>query len=328
MIGDRVEPKRFSIYLPITHHSSLITALNLPAFAKINWNLRVLGRRANGFHEICTIFQTISLCDDLTFELADEISLTCDQADIPIDENNLIVRAANRLRERFSVSQGARIHLEKRIPSPGGLGGGSSDAAVALVALVKLWRIEISAIELNEIAAALGADVPFFLIGGTALGTGLGTQIEPLADVPKTLLLVVTPEENVSTADAYKSLDAPGLTEKSLSGILAICRFETGDRKFLETELHNDFENTVFSGKPEIARVKQTLLRLNARNALMSGSGASVYGVFDDPAVRAQTARRLRETEKSWKVFECETISAIEYQKKMFRGLQVSDDLL
>ena len=300
----------------------------LSAFAKINWSLRVLGRRADGFHEICTVFQTISLCDNLTFELADEVSLTCDQADIPVDENNLIVRAANSLRERFAVSQGVQIHLEKRIPSPGGLGGGSSDAAVALIGLAKLWQIKVSHLELNEIAAALGADVPFFLVGGTALGTGLGTKIEPLADVPKTFLLVVTPAENVVTADAYKSLNAPGLTEESLSGILAICRFETGGAKFLETALHNDFENTVFADKPEIARVKQTLLRLNARNALMSGSGASVYAVFDDSAARAQAAQQLRETEKNWKVFECETVPAVEYQKNLFRGWQVSSDLL
>lgn len=280
----------------------------------------MLGRRADGFHEICTVFQTVSLQDNLTFELADEVSLTCNQADIPVDENNLIVRAANVLRERFFVPSGAQIHLDKRIPSPGGLGGGSSDAAIALLALIKLWRIEISKTELTEIAASLGADVPFFLTGGTALGTGLGTRIEPLADVPKTLLLIVTPAESVSTAAAYKALGAPGLTDQILSGILAICRFETGDAKFLETELHNDFENTVFADKPEIARVKEALFRANARNALMSGSGASVFGIFDDLATRTQAAQQLRETEESWKVFECETISAGEYQKKLFRG--------
>lgn len=293
--------------------------LLLPAFAKINWNLRVLGRRADGLHEICTTFQTVSLHDDLSFDLADKISLTCDRADVPVDKNNLIVRAANSLRERFLVSDGARIHLVKRIPSPGGLGGGSSDAAIALLALTKLWKLEIDASELVRIAASLGADVPFFLSGGTALGTGLGTDIEMLADAPKTRLLIVTPPEKVLTAEAYKSLRAPDLTDKSLSGILTICRFETADRKFLETELHNDFENQVFRDKPEIARVKQSLLASGAANALMSGSGASVFGIFENEIVRARASEFLRENEIDWQVFECETVSRPEYRESLLK---------
>lgn len=296
--------------------------MRLPAFAKINWNLRVLGRRDDGFHEICTVFQTVSLRDELTFELADEIVLSCDDANIPIDENNLIVRAASILRARFSVQKGARIHLTKRIPSPGGLGGGSSDAATTLIGLAQLWRINVSQVELIEIGATLGADVPFFLFGGTALGTGLGTEIERLPDAPKRLLLIVTPPETVLTKDAYQSLNAARLTEKNKNDILTICRFEAADANALGQSLHNDFENTVFRQKPEIERVKQVLLANSAKNALMSGSGASVFGIFENKTTRATAAKLLRTTETSWKIFECETISRYEYQQKVFSTLR------
>ncbi|MBC7796415.1 MAG: 4-(cytidine 5'-diphospho)-2-C-methyl-D-erythritol kinase, partial [Pyrinomonadaceae bacterium] len=194
----------------------------VPAFAKINWDLRVLGRRDDGFHEICTIFQTVSLCDYLTFNRADELTLTCDVSTVPVDESNLVLKAANALREKFQIKKGAKIHLEKRIPSPGGLGGGSSNAAIALLALSKLWEIEVSRDDLSSIGATIGADVPFFLYGGTAFGSGLGTRIETLPDVQKKLLLIVTPYENVSTAEAYKSLNAPRLTVETASSILHI----------------------------------------------------------------------------------------------------------
>jgi 4-diphosphocytidyl-2-C-methyl-D-erythritol kinase len=288
--------------------------MRLPAFAKINWTLRVAGRRADGFHEICTIFQTVSLADYLTFELASDLILTCDAPHVPIDKSNLVWRAANALQQKFSINAGARIHLEKRIPSPGGLGGGSSDAAVALVALSHLWQIETTKSELARAGATLGADVPFFLTGGTALGTGLGNEIESLPDVPKQLLLVVTPDENVSTAEAYRALKAPVLTNEISKSILQICRFEAQNLDFLQTKLQNDFETTVFRLKPEIARVKAILLEIGAREALMSGSGASVFGIFDNEQMRRSAFEKLTQNETSWRVFLCETISRGEYQ--------------
>src|SRR6266404_1886585 len=155
---------------------------SLPSYAKINWNLRILGKRGDGFHEICTVFQTISLHDTLHFTANDELFLTCDDPEIPTDEGNLITEAANKLNEKFGTNFGTRIHLEKRIPSPGGLGGGSSNAAVTLIGLMRLWELEIAPSDLQSIAEQLGSDVPFFLRGGTALGTGRGEQIETLDD--------------------------------------------------------------------------------------------------------------------------------------------------
>ena len=301
--------------------------IRLRAFAKINWTLRVLGKRADGFHEICTVFQTVSLADRLTFEPASEIVLTCDKADVPIDERNLVVRAANFLRERFSIEKGARIHLEKHIPSPGGLGGGSSDAAVALIALAQLWEIKIGKSELSEIGAKLGADVPFFINGGTAFGTGLGTEIEVLPDVPKKPLLIVTPDEKVPTGEAYKSLNARLLTNEKSKPILEICRFEAENHGFLQTGLHNDFEKTIFRLRPEIARVKQTLLHLNARAALLSGSGASVFAIFDNDEQRQQAADFLRRNEILWRAFLCETVSRDEYKKQFEPCWNLLEDL-
>jgi 4-diphosphocytidyl-2-C-methyl-D-erythritol kinase len=286
-----------------------------------------LGKRADGFHEICTVFQTVSLADRLTFESASETVLTCDAPSVPTNESNLIIRAANALRERFLIEKGARIHLEKRIPSPGGLGGGSSDAAIALIALARLWEIETNKRELCGIGAKLGADVPFFLTGGTALGTGLGTEIEILPDFPKTLLLIVTPDENVPTGEAYKSLDAPLLTNENAKTILEICRFEAKKPDFLQTGLYNDFEKTIFRLRPEIVRVRNRLLQLGARAALLSGSGASVFAIFDNNESRQIAAEFLKQSETAWRMFECETVSREEYKRQLEPCWNLLEDL-
>ncbi|HLM61622.1 MAG TPA: 4-(cytidine 5'-diphospho)-2-C-methyl-D-erythritol kinase, partial [Pyrinomonadaceae bacterium] len=164
-------------------------SFTFPSYAKINLFLRVLGKRADGFHEICTIFQTVSLCDYLTFSENEKIVLICDDEKIPIGDKNLIVKAANSLRDEFDIKKGAKIRLQKNIPAPGGLGGGSSNAAIALLGLVKLWKLEIDFEQLCEIGKNLGSDVPFFFYGGTALGTGRGTEIFSLEDFRKNFLL-------------------------------------------------------------------------------------------------------------------------------------------
>lgn len=208
------------------------------------------------------------------------------------------------------------MHLEKRIPSPGGLGGGSADAAVTLLALSHLWQIETSVAELSEIGASLGADVPFFLHGGTAFATGLGTEIEPLADVPPQSLIIITPNISVPTAAAYKSLNAPRLTDADSLGILTICRAARIDN-LRQTELVNDFEKTIFRLEPEIELAKNRLLESGATAALLSGSGASVFGIFDNEATRSAAVEKLRQTANDWRIFACETISRAEYRKSL-----------
>jgi len=291
----------------------LRNSFTLPSFAKINWFLRILGKRDDGFHELCTVFQAISLHDDLTFCKSDEIVLTCSDKNIPTDDKNLIVKAANILSEKYCVKEGAKIHLEKRIPAPGGLGGGSSNAAVALLGLAKLWQIESNFEELLKIGKHLGSDVPFFFYGGTAFGTGRGTEIFPLNDFEENYILIVTPNIAVSTAEAFTRLNATHLTIKASKSILQICRNEAQALDLRQVELVNDFEKTVFEIEFEIGRVKGKLFDCGCVRALMSGSGASVFAVFDNKR-KLEIALDELKSEQGWRVFSVKTISRLEYQ--------------
>jgi 4-diphosphocytidyl-2-C-methyl-D-erythritol kinase len=288
-------------------------SFTLPSFAKINWLLRVWGKRDDGYHELCTVFQTVSLHDDIYFAESEEIVLTCDNPQIPCDESNLIVKAANILRERFDVKKGAGIHLTKRIPAPGGLGGGSSNAATALLGLARLWKIENAENQLIEIGKNIGADVPFFFCGGTALGVGRGTEIMPLKDLTEKFLLIITPPVNVPTGEAFRRLGAPRLTNEKAKSILRICRTAAENFDLRQTKLKNDFEASVFAAAPEIERVKNKLLEHGAIIALLSGSGASVFAVFDNQETRQATIKAT-ETEKHWRMFAVTTTSRDEFR--------------
>jgi 4-diphosphocytidyl-2-C-methyl-D-erythritol kinase len=260
----------------------------LPSFAKINWTLQILGRRKDGYHELCTLFQTISLHDSLTFAESDRLTLTCDQPGIPTNEENLIIKAARALQEKKGIVKGASIYLEKRIPSPGGLGGGSSNAAVALIGMARLWEIEPHIENLQSIAGQLGSDVQFFLHGGTAMGTGRGEIIEQVGDIDEKFMLVVIPDVNVSTHQAFQRIDASNLTKDEPESILRVCRFmaESGDLR--NKTLINDFEASVFPAEPEIARVKTR-----------------------------QAALKALEIESNWRKFAVATISRDKYREAL-----------
>jgi 4-diphosphocytidyl-2-C-methyl-D-erythritol kinase len=291
-------------------------SFRLPAFAKINWFLNVLGKRNDGFHELCTAYQTISLHDNLTFSESEELSLTCDNPNIPNDRSNLIIRAALILKERFGAQKGAKIHLEKNIPSPGGLGGGSSDAAITLIGLAKMWELKISFDELCRIGETLGSDVPFFFYGGTAIGTGRGAEIAPIEDVKEEFLLIVTPNVDVSTADAFARLNATHLTNFDPKSILKICHNEAEMRHFRQSNSKNDFEPVIFKIEPEIERVKKRLLETGAKKASMSGSGASVFGIFDNEETRQATLKAI-ENEHNWRKFAVATVSRNNYREAL-----------
>lgn len=294
----------------------MLSAITLPSFAKINLQLRVVGKRKDGYHELFTVFQTVSLKDELIFSENDMIALTCNDSTIPTDNKNLIVRAAYDLKEKCGVRSGASIHLEKNIPSPGGLGGGSSNAAVTLLGLRRLWKLDVSDDSLFEVAAGLGSDVPYFLHGGTAIGTGRGELIEEIDDVTEQFLLIVTPDIAVSTTDAFARLDAPSLTKIESNRILRVCRLEANRLDLHQTKLIIDFEESVFDAHPEIRRVKETLLRLGAVGAAMSGSGASVFAIFDKTETR-QAAIKALDHESTWRKFAVATISRDEYREAL-----------
>ena len=297
------------------------SSLSLPSFAKINWSLEVLGKRPDGYHEVRTVLQTISLQDDLHFELTEDraVSLSCDNPDIPTGSDNLILRAARALQERFEVEQGIRIRLEKRIPIKGGLGGASSNAAVTLMALKHLWQVKPAASELLEIAARLGADVPFFLFGGCVRATGIGATLSPLSDAPEPVrrhLIVITPNTAISTAAAYNALDSRALTTKNANPILSVSQSEanTGHSQpwTLEDSLENDFESVIFDIEPEIRRTKETLLQAGALGALLAGSGSSVFGIFTNREDQQRAVNEIK-LEAGWRIFPCVTVSRNEY---------------
>lgn len=287
--------------------------LSLPSFAKINWSLRVLGKRSDGYHELCTVFQTVSLCDRIDFEVSENLSLTCSDPRIPTTADNLILKAAERLRAAAGISLGARIHLEKRIPSPGGLGGGSSNAAVALIGLSRLWEVDAASI-LPQLAAEIGADVPFFLYGGTAIGTGRGDVIEPIDDIPSGQMLIVTPDIAIPTAEVFARFRAETLTDTDQNHNLSVCRAEAEKLRPAVSELVNDLEGIVFKAFPEVARVKMALEEHGAVNAVLCGSGASVVGVFDKQETR-QTAENALDGESTWRKFAVSAVSRSEYRE-------------
>jgi 4-diphosphocytidyl-2-C-methyl-D-erythritol kinase len=291
------------------------TAFALPSFAKINLSLRVLGRRADGYHEIRTVFQTITLRDRLSFRALEDprVELECDAPGVPADDSNLVVRAAKLLRERFRVSRGASIKLEKSIPAGGGLGGGSSNAAVALAALARLWGVETTRDELCDLGSSLGADVPFFFTGGTARGTGRGAQVAPLADAAAANLLVVAPRVKISTAEAYKSLNAPALTKEIAPANLLVSRARADFYDSLPAPLANDFEPVVYGLHPEVGRARDALVGAGAKGALLSGSGSSVFGVFESSDEVARARERIK-VEAGWRVFPCATLARADYR--------------
>ena len=286
---------------------------SLPSFAKINWTLRVLGKRDDGFHELCTVFQTVSLHDTITFEESDRLEFTCDDPSIPTDDSNLIIRAAKELQSAIPslAGKGAKIHLQKRIPSPGGLGGGSSNAAVAISGLAKLWNVTATSFDAT-ISRRLGADVPFFNYGGTALGTGRGDDIELITDRDEKYMLIVTPKLSIPTASVFQSLGAPTLTRDEFVRNLTVCRNEAKYFSTRQLASSNDLEASVLSMHPEVGRVKAKLLELGAISAAMSGSGASVFAVFDNRETR-QTALDALEEYRDWRKFAVATVSRDEY---------------
>ena len=249
------------------------------------------------------------------FELRDddEIRLTCDDPAIPLDDSNLIVRAAKALQKD---DRGVNISLTKRIPARGGLGGGSSNAAMTLLALNHLWRRDLSDTELMHIAGVLGADVPFFLIGGSVEGRGRGTDLSSVDDVADQHLIVITPNAAVSTATAYASLNRGSLTTLESASILSSSFARPVSGHSGQWSLHNDFEVMIFEIEPEIRRAKVALLDAGARGALLAGSGSSVFGIFDDEAARDRALDNLR-AESGWRVFSCRTLSRAEYVRAL-----------
>jgi 4-diphosphocytidyl-2-C-methyl-D-erythritol kinase len=255
----------------------------------------VLFRREDGYHELRTILQTVDLYDRLSFELRSsgiELDMPdMDDSSLPTGSENLVVRAAELLAEQMGRPVGVRIELEKRIPVGRGLGGGSSDAAVALLALNELWQGGLSYRDLSGLGAELGMDVPFFLFGGTALGVGRGDEIFPLAHQVAVPIVLILPDFAISTAAAYQNLI---LTKRESSLTLHSFASSTFGGGNGLSDLTNDLETATGEHLSSINGYKQILLELGAVASLMSGSGSAVFGIFDDELVTRSAAQSLK----------------------------------
>jgi 4-diphosphocytidyl-2-C-methyl-D-erythritol kinase len=291
-------------------------SIRVPAYAKVNLRLDVLGRRADGYHELRTIFQAISLHDTLALETKRERGIDLciagnSQLAAEPGLDNLVYRALDQLSRELALGHGVRAVLTKRIPVGRGLGGGSSDAAAALVGLLRLSAKRVAPERLLAMASGLGADVPFFLHGGRALGIGRGDEIYPLPDAKRREVLVVSPRDlAVPTKDAYQWLSRE-LTKAEdptkLMRFCALCWSPQGGA------LSNDFEAAVFPRYSRLAAIKRKLLELGAAEASLAGSGSAVFGVYQHPAKARRAARAFPNDQ----VFLCSTLSRAEYRRKM-----------
>ena len=270
-----------------------MTLLRFRPCAKMNLGLEVLSKRADGYHEIRTVLQSIALHDLLEVNPApDGIAFTCSDPALPAGEDNLVVKAARLIQRESGCAKGARIHLVKRIPSQAGLGGGSSDAACALLALNQLWRLGLGRKDLASLAARLGSDVPYFLVGGTALALGRGEEVYPLPDAPQLYLLVVKPAQGMPTAEAY------GLIDRALTGPRDVHRIASIVQGLVEGGLNerlcfNRFEEVILPGSGEGSAIRQALLEGGASLAILAGSGSAWVGLFPDRAAAQATHRRM-----------------------------------
>ncbi len=266
-------------------------ALTVTARAKVNLFLTVGECLPSGYHQVRTVLQSISLADELNISPASDIVFLCDDKSLA-DETNLVVRAARLLRERYGVGDGAALSLSKRIPAGAGLGGGSADAAAALMALSHFWGLRTSLDELREIGAELGADIPFCLAGGTAMATGFGEEIISLSDLELGEFLIVKPHRSLETARVYRewdelSLGRPAASADRLDFMLKA--IDSNDRDAVIKNLENDLDGAAERLLPEIRWAKETALHFGAEAAMVTGSGSAIM-VFPS---KTNDARRL-----------------------------------
>ena len=290
-------------------------AIRVRAHAKINLDLRVLGTRADGYHELRTVFQAISLHDTLTIvPRQGPFAIECATAGIPLDRTNLIWKAADalwRAARRPGEPRDVLVRLDKAILPKAGLGGGSADAAAALLALARAWRLDVKPSQLTDVAAVLGADVPFFLSGGTALGLGRGEEIYPLADLPRHWVVLLIPGFGVSTADAYAWYDADRDVDR---GGAREPQHVPGPWPSRAAQMINDLEPPIARRHPEIDQMKAALRRAGALAAAMSGSGSAVFGLFQrrtDAAAAVATQSR-----SGWTALLTESLGRGEYARR------------
>ncbi len=273
------------------------------AYAKINLGLDVIGRLPNGYHEVKMIMQTVGIYDVLTLEKIPEgIVVTTDNGELPTDENNLIYKSAKLMLEKYKLPFGVRIHLEKNIPIAAGMAGGSTDAAATFTGMNELFEIGASEEELRELGVKVGADVPYCIMGGTALAEGIGEKLSRLPAPKDCYLLIAKPDINVSTKYVYEHLDAEGVEKHpDIDGMIEALK--QGSLDGVVERLGNVLEIVTVKKYSIIEEIKQTMLENGAQGSLMSGSGPTVFGIFTEEEKAKKALEILEKKELAKQLF-------------------------
>lgn len=282
------------------------TKITRNAYAKINLGLDVLRRREDGYHEVKMVMQTISLHDVLTFEETEQEGITLvtnDRPELPENaQDNLVYKAAGLICETFGIEKGVRITLMKNIPIAAGMAGGSTDAAAVFHGLNELWGLSMSRERMQELAVKLGADIPYCIMGGTALSEGIGEKLTPLPAPPDAFVLIAKPQISVSTKYVYENLHADQLQQHpDIDGMTAAIR--EGSLSGITERMENVLETVTQTTYPVIGEIKAQMLDAGAMNALMSGSGPTVFGIFDNEEKAEAAGQKIRESGLSEEVF-------------------------
>lgn len=278
--------------------------MRLQAFAKINLGLDVLGKREDGYHEVRMIMQTIRMYDQLDMRKSVEpgIHLTTNKKYIPVDENNLVWRAAKLMMDTCGIIEGVSIHLHKVIPVAAGMAGGSSDAAATLVGMNRLFHCGLSKEKLMELGVQIGADVPYCVLRGTALAEGIGEKLTVLPPMPDCWILIGKPGISVSTKYVYTTLDLNTDTvHPDIDGMKKA--LEDGNLYGITERMGNVLQDVTIPAYPEVERIKEQMKTLGAVSAMMSGSGPTVFGIFDNEEKAQEACQKLRESGSCQQVF-------------------------
>ena len=278
--------------------------MRLQAFAKINLGLDVLGKREDGYHEVRMIMQTIRMYDQLDMRKSVEpgIHLTTNKKYIPVDENNLVWRAAKLMMDTCGIIEGVSIHLHKVIPVAAGMAGGSSDAAATRVGMNRLFHCGLSKEKLMELGVQIGADVPYCVLRGTALAEGIGEKLTVLPPMPDCWILIGKPGISVSTKYVYTTLDLNTDTvHPDIDGMKNA--LEDGNLYGITERMGNVLQDVTIPAYPEVERIKEQMKTLGAVNAMMSGSGPTVFGIFDNEEKAQKACQKLRESGSCQQVF-------------------------
>lgn len=278
--------------------------LELNAYAKVNLGLDVLRRREDGYHELRMIMQTVDLYDTLTLEKTEEpgISMTCNVEGLPCDERNLVYKSAKLMFDTYGLPGGIRMHLEKRIPMAAGMAGGSTDAAAVFNGINELYELGVSKERLCELGVKIGADVPYCIVGGTALSEGIGEVLTQLPNVPDCIVLIAKPDFDVSTKYVYENLHANSLTyHPDIDAQVAAIR--AGDLAGVIKVMDNVLETVTEKKYTEITTIKNVMEEHEAMRAMMSGSGPTVFGLYEDADKAKEAAEAIREAGLAQQVF-------------------------